>query len=129
MAVNKAIEVYMLDMNGNVQYSVVLDPDDPETKRKKVALKPIEEFIDSKGETYVLGDDPRNPDAQKVFSAAKFNKGGKEGYIYIILAGEDYVKTKSSLFEGYTLKLGLGISTADLIFCWNFRCDFHMVFN
>lgn len=116
MAVNKAIEVYMLDMNGNVQYSVVLDPDDPETKRKKVSLKPIEQFISSKGETYVLGDDPRNSDAQKVFSAAKFNKGGKEGYIYIILAGEDYINTKSSLFEGYTLKLGLGISLLTLFF-------------
>lgn len=116
MAVNKAIEVYLLDMKGNVKYSVVLDPDDPETKRKKVSLEPINEFLANKGQTYVLGDDPRNPNAQKVFSAAKFNKGGTEGYIYIILAGEDYLQTKNLLFEGYALKLGLGISMVTLLF-------------
>src|SRR6056297_2977843 len=30
MAVNRAIEVYLLDLNGSVQYSVVLDHDAPE---------------------------------------------------------------------------------------------------
>ena len=116
MAVNRAIEVYLLDTSGNVQYSVVLDHSDPNAQPKKVSLNPIEEFINTKGQNFVLGDDPRNPGEQKVFSAAKFSKGGHEGYIYIILAGEDYLNTKSSLFEGYTLKLGLGISLLTLLF-------------
>ena len=116
MAVNRAIEVYLLDINGGVRYSVVLDHDNPNAQPEKVNLRPIKEFISKKGQEYVLGDDPRNPDEQKVFSAAKFNKNGHEGYIYIILAGEDYLNIKSGLLEGYTLKLGLGISLVTLLF-------------
>ena len=46
MAVNRAIEVYLLDDKGNVQYSVVLDHDAPETQQKRVNLEPIQKFID-----------------------------------------------------------------------------------
>lgn len=116
MAVNRTIEVYLLDVDGSVQYSVVLDHDNPDAEPEKVALGPIQEFIEHSGQTYILGDDPRNPGEQKVFSAARFNKDGHEGYIYIILAGEEFLSTKSALFEGYTLKLGLGISLVTLLF-------------
>ncbi|WP_088339552.1 sensor histidine kinase [Robiginitalea sediminis] len=116
MAVNKAIEVYLLDMEGQVQYSVVLDHDSSDTPPQQVSLSPIKEFIKTGGERYVLGDDPRNPGAQKIFSAARFNRGGKEGYIYIILAGEDYLATKNMLLKGYGMKLGLGISLLTLLF-------------
>ena len=116
MAVNRAIEVYLLDMDGYVQYSVVLDHNAPETNEKRVDLAPIQEFIANGGQTYVLGDDPKNPENQKVFSAAKFEKGGKEGIIYIILAGEEYLSTRNMLFKSYALKLGLGTSLLTLFF-------------
>ncbi|GMN10690.1 ATP-binding protein [Croceitalea sp. MTPC9] len=116
MAVNRAIEVYLLDMDGHVQYSVVLDHDAPKTNQKKISLAPIKEFIKNKGQNYILGDDPKNSEAQKVFSAAKFNKGGKEGYVYIILAGEDYLTTRDNLFKSYVLKLGLETSILTLFF-------------
>jgi len=116
MAVNRAIEVYLLDTEGFVQYSVVLDHNAPETNQKQVALAPIQQFISEKGSSYVLGDDPKNPDNQKVFSAAKFNKAGNEGYIYIILAGEEYLSTRDMLFTSYALKLGLGGSLLTLFF-------------
>ena len=99
MAVNRAIEVYLLDIQGNVQYSVVLDHSDPSATAKRVSLQPVHKYIGNKGEGYLLGDDPRNPGEQKVFSAAKFNKGGKEGYIYIILAGQDYLDTQNTLLQ------------------------------
>ena len=116
MAVNRAIEVYLLDMDGNVMYSVVLDSDAPKNSQKKVALGPINKFIANKGQNYILGDDPKNKDAKKVFSAAKFNKGGKEGYVYIILAGEDFLATRENLLSSYILKLGLGTSLVTLFF-------------
>ncbi len=116
MAVNRAIEVYLLDMDGHVQYSVVLDHDAPETNQKKIPIAPIKQFISNKGQGYILGEDPKNSNAQQVFSAAKFNKGGKEGYIYIILAGEEYLTTRDNLFKSYVLKLGLGASILTLIF-------------
>ncbi|UOY07666.1 HAMP domain-containing histidine kinase [Muricauda sp. SCSIO 64092] len=116
MAVNRAIEVYLLDVEGNVQYSVVLDHSDPNSIPEKVSLEPIHRFIASNGEDYILGDDPRDPENKKVFSAAKFNKGGKEGYIYIVLAGEKYLATQNTLFGSYALKVGLGASFLTLFF-------------
>lgn len=116
MAVNRAIEVYLLDIDGNVKYSVVLDHNNPSSSPSSVALEPINHFLETKGETYVLGDDPRNPENKKVFSATKFNKGGKEGYIYIVLAGEEFLATRSTLLRSYALKMGLGVSVLTLIF-------------
>ncbi|MEN1785221.1 MAG: HAMP domain-containing sensor histidine kinase [Bacteroidota bacterium] len=116
MAVNRAIEVYLLDIDGTVRYSVVLDHNDPSENPKKVALKPIQDFIANKGTSYILGDDPRDPTEQKVFSAAKFTKGATEGYIYIILAGEAFLNTRDLLSGSYTLKLALGISLLTLVF-------------
>lgn len=116
MAVNRAIEVYLLDMDGHVQYSVVLDHNAPETNQKQISLTPIKEFIGNKGQSFILGDDPKNTTAQKVFSAAKFSKGSSEGYIYIILAGEEYLTTRDNLFRSYALKLGLGTSILTLFF-------------
>jgi signal transduction histidine kinase len=116
MAVNRAIEVYLLDADGNVQYSVVLDHTDPNAVPKKVALEPVYQFIATEGQNYILGDDPRNPENQKVFSAAKFNKAGKEGYIYIVLAGEAYAATQNTLLGSYALKMGLGASLLTLFF-------------
>lgn len=116
MAVNRAIEVYLLDLNGKVQYSVVLDHDAPETNQKKVNTAPIERFIAANGKGYFLGDDPKNIKNQQVFSVAKFQKGASEGYIYIILAGQDYLNTRDLLFGSYALKLGLGTLLVTLIF-------------
>ena len=67
MAVNRAIEVYLLDNKGNVQYSVVLNHTDPNSKPEKVSLTPIENFIAAKGQRYILGDDPRNLENKRYF--------------------------------------------------------------
>ncbi|MEO1012220.1 MAG: HAMP domain-containing sensor histidine kinase [Bacteroidota bacterium] len=107
MAVNRGIEVYLLDQSGHILYSVVLDPSDTKAQ-KAVSLDPIQSFIQSKGQEFILGDDPRNPGEQKIFSAAKFNDKGKEGYIYIILAGKEFQLVSSNLMGQYFAKLGIG---------------------
>ncbi len=116
MAVNRAIEVYLLDAKGYVQYSVVLDHKIPDTKQRKIDLAPIHKFINSDGKDYVLGDDPKNLDKRTIFSAAKLNRNGHEGYIYIVLAGKDFLATRSDLFNGYLLHIGLGGSLLTLFF-------------
>ncbi|WP_420602712.1 ATP-binding protein [Flagellimonas sp.] len=116
MAINRAIEVYLLDNEGYVQYSVVLDHDAPETKQKRVNLDPIKKFIAENGSSYTLGDDPKDLSKQTIFSAAHFNKDGHEGYMYIVLAGEDFLDTRSALFNSYFMRLGLGGSLLTLVF-------------
>lgn len=116
MAVNRGIEVYLLDLKGAIQYSVVLSHDDPNNPIQYIDLAPITEFIESDGTQYVLGDDPRDADKKKIFSAAKFNHDGTEGYIYIVLAGQELDAVSSSLFSGYFMKLGIGASILTMVF-------------
>lgn len=115
MAVNRSIEVYLVDKTGEILYSVVLDHSD-NAPAKKVALAPIESFIENKGEKYVLGSDPRNPGEEKIFSAAAFNVDGHEGYIYIILAGKEFQLISENLLAQYFIKLGIGATVLTMLF-------------
>jgi signal transduction histidine kinase len=85
MAVNPSVEVYLLDTTGRIRsYSA------PEgaVKRAQVDLVPIESLLDG-GTLPIFGDDPRNPDGRKVFSAAPLKSAGREaGFVYVVLQGE-----------------------------------------
>lgn len=116
MAVNRSIEVYLLSLSGEVLYSVVLDHSNPNEPLKKISLKPIKQYLNSNGEEYILGDDPRNPDQKKIFSVAHFNEKGQEGYIYIVLAGESLASISASLESNYYTKLGLGAFILTMLF-------------
>jgi len=115
MAVNHGIEVYLLDKTGQLLYSVVLNHSENEPS-KSVSLGPIKTFIASKGEKFILGDDPRNPNTQKIFSVAPFNINNNEGYIYVILAGKEFDRISSNLFEQYFVKLGVGATLLTMLF-------------
>ena len=115
MAVNRSIEVYLLDTDGQILYSVVLDHSD-NAPAKYVSLDPIQSFISENGENYILGDDPRNPGQQKIFSAAPFNVDGREGYIYIILAGKEFELISDNLMGQYFVNLGVGATLLTMLF-------------
>lgn len=115
MAVNRGIEVYLLDNEGILLYSVVLDHN-PNEPMKRIDMAPVHEFIATKGEKYITGDDPRNPGQRKIFSAAQFNENGREGYIYIILAGEEFEAVTTSLLSSYFMRLGTGATVTTLVF-------------
>ncbi|NNE75972.1 MAG: methyl-accepting chemotaxis protein, partial [Pricia sp.] len=115
MAVNQSIEVYLLNDTGKILYSVVLDPTDKDATQS-VSLQPINEFIKNNGERSVLGDDPRNPGQQKIFSAAPYAVDGREGYIYIVLAGKKFEEVSGNLLGQYFAKLGIGATLLTMIF-------------
>ena len=52
MAVNPSIEVYLLNPQGDVLKYVVLDK---KVRLKSVDISPVKEFINAKGEGYILG--------------------------------------------------------------------------
>ncbi|PIB36347.1 two-component sensor histidine kinase [Reichenbachiella sp. 5M10] len=104
MAINPAIEVYLLDTTGVIlnyvapYKKVVLD---------RVGLDPIYEFLNPSCEAMILGDDPRMEGRTKVFSAAKIEENDKAlGYVYVILASEEYDSIGAQLFDSYVLRLG-----------------------
>ena len=115
MAVNRSIEVYLLDDKGEILYSVVLDHSD-DAPAKSVSLAPIRSFIDDKGENYILGDNPRNATTKTIFSAASFNQNGREGYMYIILAGKEFQLVSDNLLGKYFIKLGVGTTLLTMLF-------------
>ena len=88
MVINPSIELYFLDKRGGILgYSAP----EGKVKRTQVDLVPVLKFIEGNARFPLKGDDPRNPDGQKVFSAAKImNNVGLQGYLYIVLGGEQY---------------------------------------
>lgn len=85
MVVNPSVEVYLLDAQGRITGHAA-----PEghLRRMDVDLAPIHRLLD--GEALpIYGDDPRNADVRKVFSAAPLRVDGREvGYVYVVLLGE-----------------------------------------
>ncbi len=105
MAVNPSIEVYLLNSEGDILKYVVLDK---EVRLKSVDIAPVKKFVESKGEKYIQGDDPRNPGKQVVFSAAEVKVDDfMLGYVYMVLASEEYENISHALFASYFMRIGL----------------------
>ncbi|MCA9400937.1 MAG: hypothetical protein KC713_04880, partial [Candidatus Omnitrophica bacterium] len=105
MVVNPSIELYLIDPKGKVlSYAAPQD----KIKLHHVDLKPMEKFLQKEQSLPILGDDPRSLNRQKVFSVAPIVVNGHlEGYIYIILGGEDYDSITNLLKGSYILRMGL----------------------
>lgn len=105
MVVNPSVEVYLLDVDGKI---LTFDAPKDKIKVSSVSLQPIREFLTSDGKRLVLGDNPRDINTPKVFSAAPVRTDGKTlGYIYVILRGEEYDSIADRIRESHILALGL----------------------
>ncbi len=100
MVMNPKMEIYLLDGDGNI-LSFFAKPG-KEVRTDSVNLEPIHQFIASKQHIPILGQDPRFPAVRKPFSASKIQlPQGRDGYIYIVIGGEDYTATTASTRESY----------------------------
>lgn len=105
MIINPAVEVYCLDIEGNI-ISHALPPES--ILRGKVPLGPIKKFIAGEGEYPLRGIDPRHISTQKVFSAAPIIHNDKlQGYLYVILGGEAYDNIEDGLKNSYSRSMVL----------------------
>lgn len=88
MVLGPAFEFYLLDPQGKIlTYSAPKE----KIKRDSVSLVPIQQLIDSPAILPVLGDDPRNSGRSKIFSTAAIQgENGLQGYLYVIIGGEQY---------------------------------------
>ncbi|HMQ62528.1 MAG TPA: HAMP domain-containing sensor histidine kinase [Flavilitoribacter sp.] len=104
MVINPSVEVYLLDTLGGI--ITYLAPN-KKIKLDRVNLAPVHQFIRNRYGRTIKGEDPRNPEDKKVFSAAPiYHKGRLEGYLYIILASEEQAAVTTPLFGSYILRLG-----------------------
>jgi signal transduction histidine kinase len=113
MVINPSIELYLLDESG-----AVLGYSAPEgkVKRTRIALEPVRAFLDDSARFPLKGDDPRNPDGRKVFSAAPIeDQEGLQGYLYVVLGGEQYDHVVQMLGNSYILNSALVVLLAALV--------------
>jgi len=104
MLINPSIELYLLDPAGSI---LAYSAPPGRVKLARVDLRPVELFIDGRGRLPIAGDNPRHPDQRNVFSAAPVVRDGVlEGYLYIVLAGEQFVSAAGILRGSYILKAG-----------------------
>ena len=114
MVVNPRVELYLLDADGRI-----LDFSAPPGKvqRKHVDLAPIRQFIRGDYTPPLQGEDPRSLERQKVFSAAPIEmNGGRVGYLYVILASEQYDSVAQMLAGSYVMKINTLLSLLVVVF-------------
>ena len=114
MVVNPSIEVYLLDPGGDI---LAYSAPPGKVKRERVDLKPIEKWFEAGTVFPLTGDDPRNPEKKKVFSAARIpEQGPLQGYLYVILGGELFDSVVQKLKGSYIMQLSAGWIAASLLF-------------
>jgi signal transduction histidine kinase len=105
MVTNPSAEVYLLDSTGRI---LLYHAPISKIKRQRVSLEPVRQFIQTHGQAFVKGDDPRNASEQKIFSAAEVIRDGRQqGYVYVILGSEEYGSAMALLRQDYVLQWGL----------------------
>lgn len=113
MVINPAVEVYLLDKEGTILSYVVSKKD---VKLESVSLVPVQNFLQDQNGSVIYGDDPRNPGESKIFSAARIMEGDEFlGYLYIVLASQEYVSASQLVIGSYILGLSIRSVIAILI--------------
>ncbi|MDQ6893509.1 MAG: cell wall metabolism sensor histidine kinase WalK [Acidobacteriota bacterium] len=107
MVINPSIEIYLLDPSGRI---LAFSAPPGTVKRSSVSLDPIHRFLTGRENLPILGDDPRNVRRQKVFSVATLPEqrlsarpSAPEGFLYVILGGEQYESAAALLRGSYVL--------------------------
>jgi len=125
MVINPSIEVYLVAPDGRL---LGWSAPAHSIHRDRIDLAPIKTFLDGAATLPLLGDDPRDAQRRKVFSAAAIRDGDElQGYLYVILASEAYQGMAEGLRDSYTLRLGawglaaslgLALLIGLLLFAW-----------
>jgi signal transduction histidine kinase len=106
MVFNPKIEIYILDNIGNI-LAFFADPPQ-KVKRKTVDTIPIHNYLERSSKKLILGEDPRQPERNKPFSAARLKIGNNiEGFVYIILGGEQYDTAINLVKENFIVQTSL----------------------
>ncbi len=114
MAVHPGIEVYLLDREGRI---LAFSAPPGKVKRERVSLAPLRRFLSGAEAFPILGDDPRSPGRRKVFSVAPVPpEGPTEGYLYVILSGEEYETVSRMLRGSYIVRLSAWAAAGGVLF-------------
>lgn len=113
MVINPSIEIYLLDKSGEIlSYSAP----EGKVKRSSVDLTLINDFLSGDAVFPLKGGDPRDFNKEKVFSAAEINnEQGLQGYLYIVLGGEQYDDVVEMMGKSYIINSAVIVLAIALI--------------
>jgi len=136
MAINRSIEIYLLDPEGRI---LAFSAAPGAVKRTRVSLESVRALLDARP-LPIYGDDPRSETGAKVFSVTALRRAGGgqpvapdaplDGYLYVILVGEEYVSALRLVGDSRTLRasawgvgalIGLGLVLTLLAVRWPVR--------
>ncbi len=106
MVINPSIEIYLLDPSGRI---LAFSAPPGTVKRERVGLEPLRRLLAGRERLPILGDDPRDGRRQKVFSVSALPahlssaQGTTQGFLYVILGGEQYESAAALLRNSYVL--------------------------
>jgi signal transduction histidine kinase len=112
MVINPSIEIYLLDSSGAI---LAYSADPGKVRRRAVSLEPVRRFLGGDRDFPLLGDDPRSHDRRKAFSVTPVpSADAPEGYLYVILAGEELDNLDALIQQSYFLRLSVWTLTVSL---------------
>jgi len=113
MIINPNIEVYLLDLEGNVvQHSA----DEGEVVRNRIDIDRIKAFLADDAKLPILGDDPLDATKRKPFSASPIMVEDRyEGYLYVVLTSQAHDSVVQRLRGSHILRLTLFTIAAALL--------------
>jgi signal transduction histidine kinase len=112
MVVNPSVEFYLLDPQGRI---LAFDAPPGRVQLQAVDLTPVAHFL-AGADLPLTGDNPRNPEAREVFSAAPLYEAGQAvGYLYIVLAGDAYRHWAENVWQGHVFQIGLWVGAGALL--------------
>lgn len=114
MIINPSVEVYLLDMEGQILTPGLTSNSDElpaRTTLSYVELAPIRDFLRPDSTYPIVGTNPKSVEAKSIFSVAPLftsnsiaEEGQQLGYVYVVLAGERHQSLLNSLANSYSLK-------------------------
>ena len=115
MVINPSIEVYLLDAQGTI---LTFSAPPSKVKRQRISLDPLKQFLSGAEDLPILGDDPRDINRQKIFSAFPIESlsGSVQGYLYVILGGEEFDSVAQMLEGSYILRLSTWAVAGGIVF-------------
>lgn len=114
MLLGPSFEFYYLDPKGNI---LTYSAKPGKVKRSNIDLAPVKRLLDTNVTLPVVGDDPRNEDKQKIFSAAPvYNNGEIQGYLYMIIGGEIHDSIFTQVKNNHALRQWLLVAIFSSVF-------------
>ncbi|MGB1197544.1 MAG: sensor histidine kinase [Thalassotalea sp.] len=114
MVLGPAFEFYFVSPTGEILTHSIIPT---KIKRQKISVKPILDLIQNLAPLPVYGDDPQDLSNKKIFSAAPvINDAKLQGYLYVIVTGQQYESIFNRQQAGETLEISLLIMAAALLF-------------